>query len=162
MINDKNEKIDFLKNKLVPLLSKIPFDTHPQWGKMTLHQMIEHLIDSVRIASGRSAFQHIVTPPDKLPRMQDFLMSDRTFRENTLNPLLPKDPVPVVFPSIEEALNELQKEIDHFFAIFEANENLSTLNPIFGDLNFDMNVQYLFKHTLHHLKQFGVNFILNP
>jgi hypothetical protein len=116
------------------------------------------LIDSFRIASGRATFQLIVTPPENLPRMQNFLMSNRPFRENTLNPLLPKDPAPVIFPGVEEALHELQKEIGHFFAVFEANEDLSTRNPIFGDLNFDMNVQFLYKHSSHHLRQFGINF----
>jgi hypothetical protein len=156
-----NNKTDFLKNKLVLLLSDIPSDTQPRWGKMTLQQMVEHLIDIFRIASGRSEFQHILTPKEKLPRMQDFLMSDKPFRENTLNPMLPQDPAPVVYPGLEEALHELGKEIDHFFAVFEANDNLSTRNPIFGDLNFEMNVQLLYKHTLHHLKQFGVEYINN-
>jgi hypothetical protein len=156
-----NNKTDFLKNKLVLLLSDIPSDTQPLWGKMTLQQMVEHLIDAFRIASGRSEFQQILTPTERLPRMQDFLMSDKPFRENTLNPMLPQDPVPVVFPRIEEALHELQKEVDHFFAVFEANENLSTRNPIFGDLNFEMNVQFLYKHSLHHLRQFGVEYINN-
>ena len=153
-----NDKIDLLRNKLVPLLTDIPSDTQPKWGKMTLQQMVEHLIDTFRIASGRSEFQQILTPKEKLPKMQDFLMSDKPFRENTLNPMLPQDPAPVVFPGIEDALSELQKDIDHFFAVFEANENLSTRNPIFGDLNFEMNVHLLYKHALHHLKQFGVSY----
>lgn len=157
-----HDKIDFLQNRLVPLLSEIPSDTQPQWGKMTLQQMVEHLIDTLRIASGRSAFQHILTPTENLPRMQDFLMSDKPFKENTVNPMLPQDPAPVVYPGLEEAFQELQKEIDHFFAVFEANENLSTRNPIFGDLNFEMNVQLLYKHAMHHLKQFGINYTPNP
>ena len=156
------EKIGFLKNKLIPLLSEIPSDTQPLWGKMTLQQMIEHLILVFRIASGRVPFQNIVTPAENLPRMQEFLMSDMPFRENTMNPLLPKDPAPVVMPGIEPALHELEKEIEHFFSVFDANEDLSTRNPIFGDLNFDMNVQLLYKHSLHHLRQFGVTYNHTP
>ena len=84
-------------------------------------------------------------------------MSDKPFRENTVNPLLPKDPAPVTLPGVEQALHELEMEIEHFFSVFDANQELSTRNPIFGDLNFEMNVHLLYKHSWHHLKQFGVN-----
>lgn len=150
------DKIDFLKNRLVPLLSKIPTDKSPAWGKMTMQQMVEHLSETFRIASGKTIHQLIVTPQEHLPKMQAFLMSEKPFRENTANPLLPQDPAPVTNMSIEDALKELEEEIQHFFAVFEANENLTTRNPVFGDLNFKMNVHLLYKHVTHHLKQFGV------
>lgn len=156
------DKIDFLQNRLVPLLRTIPSDQPPHWGKMTLQQLLEHLIDVFRIASGRTIHQTIITPQEKLSKMQDFLMSDKPFRENTANPLLPQDPAPVKLASIEEAYSDLEDEISHFFGVFEANENLSTRNPLFGDLNFEMNVQLLYKHTLHHLRQFGVSYTPNP
>ena len=59
-------------------------------------------------------------------------------------------------PSIEEALRELRTEIDYFFTIFEQNRLGVTRNPFFGDLSFEQNVQLLYKHARHHLRQFGV------
>jgi hypothetical protein len=150
------DKVVFLKHRFVTLLRKIPTDTHPKWGKMTLQQMIEHFSDSVRIASGISRHQQILSSEERVQKLQDFLMSDQPFRENTANPLVPEVPAPVRNPTEKEALNELQAEMDHFFSVFEANEHLTTLNPIFGNLNYQMNVQLLYKHALHHLKQFGV------
>ena len=47
--------------------------------------------------------------------------------------------------------------MNHFFAIFEENHQMTTLHPYFGQLDFDMNVQALYKHALHHLRQFGVD-----
>jgi len=44
----------------------------------------------------------------------------------------------------------------YFFEAFENDHNLVTRNPLFGDLNFEQNVQLLHKHALHHLRQFGV------
>ena len=38
---------------------------------------------------------------------------------------------------------------------FEKNPDLVTRNPFFGDLNFEQSVQLLYKHALHHLRQFG-------
>jgi hypothetical protein len=150
------DKVDFLKRRFVPLLGEIPSDTEPQWGKMSLQQMVEHFADSVRLASGKVQLTEMVTPEEMLPKYQAFLMSDKPFRENTVNPILPEAPPPVRNKTIEEALDELQKELDTFFAVFEANHQERTRNPIYGDLDFTQNVQLLYKHALHHLRQFGV------
>jgi hypothetical protein len=55
-----------------------------------------------------------------------------------------------------EALNDLQAALDSFFEAFQGKDNHTTQNPIFGSLNFEMNVQLLYKHAVHHLRQFGV------
>lgn len=148
------EKIEFLKYRFVAQLKRIPSDTPPLWGKMTLQQMIEHFADSVRIASGKMAVPDIITPSENLQKVRDFLMSEKPFRENTVNPTLPEDPLPVRNPHIEDAISELQTELQFFFNVFEKNHLQITRNPIFGDLNFEENVQLLYKHALHHLKQF--------
>ena len=149
------EKIDFLKHKFVSELKQIPSDTPPNWGKMSLQQMIEHFSDAVRIASGKTAYADIITPPEHLDKMRAFMMSEKPFKENTVNPLMPEMPAPVKNSSIEEAISELQKEIKFFFDVFEKNNLQTTRNPFFGDLNYEENVQLLHKHALHHLRQFG-------
>jgi hypothetical protein len=149
-------KTTFFQHKFIPLLQQIPSGTPPSWGKMTLQQMIEHFSDSVRIASGRSKHQQVLTPEENLPKMQEFLMSEKPFRENTMNPLMPEVPAPVRNASEEDALAELKEELDYFFEVFEANEHKLTINPLFGSLNYQMNVQLLYKHAQHHLRQFGV------
>ena len=149
------EKRSFLEEKLVPAITAIPSDRPPLWGKMTLQQMTEHFSESVRIASGRKQYQEILTPEEQLIKMRNFLVSEKPFRENTENPLVPKIPAPVKNPSIAKALQELDEEIRYFFQYFKKHPNNTTRNPFFGDLNFDQNVQLLYKHALHHLKQFG-------
>lgn len=151
-----SHKAQFLKESFVPLLQTIPATTEPRWGKMNLQQMIEHLSDAVRIASGRQPTPRLLTPEEHLPKMRAFLFSEKPFRENTRNPMMPETPAPVRFKSIEAATNELQAQLDHFFAVFEANPSLSTLNPLFGVLDFEGNVQLLYKHAVHHLRQFGM------
>src|SRR6476620_3996452 len=114
----ENGKEVFLQSQFVSVLKQIPSDTLPAWGKMTLQQMIEHFSDSVRMASGKTEYTEIITPAGNVPKMQEFLASDKPFKENTLNPLMPEVPVPVRNKSIELALTELQAEIDFFFQIF--------------------------------------------
>ncbi len=149
-------KIEFLQNRLVKTFSGIPSGQPPLWGKMSLQQMIEHFSESVKIASGRFYFSEVITPEAHLVPMRKFLEGDKPFRENTVNPLMPVVPAPVKNLSVEKALDELRSEIDYFFEYFDAHPVKTTRNPIFGDLNFEQNVHLLYKHALHHLRQFGV------
>lgn len=65
-------------------------------------------------------------------------------------------PAPLRYKTIQGAIGALHQEVIYFFEAFEKNPNLVTRNPFFGDLNFEENVQLLYKHALHHLRQFGV------
>lgn len=84
-------------------------------------------------------------------------MSDKPFRENTPNPLIGEVPPPVRHPDVPAAIAELRKEIEHFIATFKDIPGRTTRNPFFGDLDLEKNAQLLYKHALHHLKQFGVD-----
>ncbi len=151
------EKENFLRTKLVPLLQKLDPATPPSWGKMSLQGMIEHFSrDAVRNASGRLVIDRMVTPPEQLEKMRDFLVSDRPFKENTFNPLMTTEPAPLAFRTVQAAIGDLKEELIYFFDAFEKNPQLITQNPFFGKLDFEHNVQLLYKHALHHLRQFGV------
>ena len=151
------EKENFLRTKLIGYLQRLHPSTPPRWGKMNVQQMIEHYAGTaVRNASGRLKVEQMVTPPANLQRMREFLMSDKPFKENTINPLLGEDPEPLQYKTVQAAIGALQQELIYFFEAFEKEHNLVTRNPFFGELNFEENVQLLHKHALHHLKQFGV------
>lgn len=150
-------KENFLRTKLIRHLQQLDPATPPRWGKMSVQQMIEHFAgDAVRNASGRLRIDTFVTPSENLQRMRDFMMSDKPFKENTKNPLLGEEPAPLRYKTVQGAIGALQQELILFFEAFENNPGLITRNPFFGDLNFEENVQLLYKHALHHLRQFGV------
>lgn len=148
-------KAEFLQFEVPRLMSSIAPETVPAWGKMDAQQMIEHMSDSVRIANGRD-LKDCVTPVEHLPRMQDFMMSDKPFKENTRNIQLSETPEPHRFEHIEDAIGELQQELNEFVDVFGEDKMKTITNPFFGDLNFDQWVQLLHKHFLHHLRQFGI------
>lgn len=152
----QNSKAEFLKMQFVALLKQISSDTLPHWGKMTLQQMVEHFTDYVRIASGKTSVKEVVTAPEHLDRLRDFMMSEKPFKENTPNSLMPEVPPPVRNKSIARAFDELETELAYFFAVFQDKHQGVTRNPFFGDLNYEQNVALLYKHAVHHLKQFGV------
>jgi len=150
------EKENFLRTRLVRYMQQLDPATPPRWGKMNVQQMIEHYAgDAVRNANGRLKIEKIITSPEKLPAMREFLMSDRPFKENTKNLLLGEDPQPLRFNTVQAAIGALQQELIFFFEAFAKDPQLITRNPFFGDLNFEQNVQLLYKHALHHLRQFG-------
>ncbi len=147
-------KADFLKKQYTKILSELDADAPRKWGKMNVQQMTEHMTDYVRIANGRASLP-VVTPEDKLPRLQGFLASEKPFPENTPNSLMADEPLPARLATKDEAINELQGELDHFFAVHEQETARKTPNPFFGTLDFDQQVQLLYKHSTHHLRQFG-------
>ena len=151
------EKENFLRTRLVPCLQQLDPATPPRWGKMSVQQMIEHYAgDAVRNASGRLKIETILTPPERLEAMREFLMSERPFKENTRNPLMSEEPALLHFKTTQAAIGALQQELIYFFEAYEQQPALIIRNPFFGDLNFEENVQLLYKHALHHLRQFGI------
>ena len=149
-------KASFLRNEYTGILSTIKQDAPRKWGKMSVQQMVEHMCDYVRIANGRTTIA-TVTPEDVIPKMQDFLKSEKPFRENTPNSLMSDTPDPVRLETLQDAIGELSAELAHFFAVHEANPETKFPNPFFGMLDFDMQVQLLHKHATHHLRQFGID-----
>ena len=151
------ENENFLRTKLISYLQRLDPATPARWGKMNVQQMIEHYGgDAVRNASGRLKINTIMTPPEHLDRMREFMMNDKPFKENTKNPLMGEEPAPLRYKTIQAAIGGLQQELIYFFEAFEKNPQLITRNPFFGDLNFEQSLQLLYKHAVHHLKQFGV------
>jgi hypothetical protein len=65
-------------------------------------------------------------------------------------------PAPTKKPTMQGAIEKLQRELNYFFEVFEKDPNLTTENPFFGKLDFAGNVQFLHKHAIHHLRQFGL------
>ena len=149
------EKENFIRTKFIALLQKLKNDEPARWGKMNVQQMIEHFIDVMMVASGKIKLP-IVTPSDKLPRLREFMFSEKPFKENTKSPVLGEEPVPLKKHTKEGAIGKLQEELIHFFETFEKDQGLKTTHPVFGELDFDANIQILYKHALHHLKQFGI------
>jgi hypothetical protein len=148
-------KLQFLQQEFIAHLAKIQPDTKPQFGKMNLHQMIEHMTDAFLQAAGE-----VMHPPihdeETTQKMYNFMMSDKPFRDNTPNPYMPDEPPSPVTASIQEAIDRLQKAIQKFVSVFHENPELRIQNPFFGNLNVQEWTHLLHKHALHHLRQFNV------
>jgi len=149
------EKFNFISTEFILLLNALPAETVGKWGKMNGQQMVEHLAGFFKVSTGKIKFP-LVTPVEHLPRYKEFLNSDKEFRENTKAPVLPEEPLPVRFATMNESINELDRDIKEFVNLFSNNEELKTTHPVFGELNFDEWVLLHYKHVTHHLRQFGL------
>lgn len=149
------EKKSFLKNELIVLVGKLKGDEKGKWGKMNAQQMVEHVAGFFKVSTDKIHFP-LTTPAEHLPKYKEFLLSDKEFRENTKAPVLPEEPLPLQYATMPEAINDLTKSVDDFFAFFKNDPFKTTLHPAFGELNFNEWVQLHHKHVTHHLKQFGL------
>ncbi len=151
-----SKKSRFLKQEYIQLLTKLSPDTQALWGKMNVHQMVEHMAAYVAMAYGNPP-QNLVTPAERLEKMQDFLKSEKDFKPNTPNSLMPETPAPVKTDSYRSALVWLQEELNNFFNAFDSEKKKYVMNPFFGELDYGLSIQLLYKHAWHHLRQFGID-----
>ncbi|MDB5200017.1 MAG: hypothetical protein JWO92_1980 [Chitinophagaceae bacterium] len=123
-----DEKKAFLKNELVLLLSKLKGDEKGKWGKMNAQQMLEHVSGFFKVSTGKIHFP-LTTPLEHLPKYKEFLMSEKEFRENTKAPVLPEEPLPLQYATMQEAKDDLTKSVEDFFEFFKDNTSKTTLHP---------------------------------
>lgn len=145
----------FLKENFIPLLEKLNSSDTGKWGVMNAQQMVEHFADAIKNANGKLILP-LLNEGEKLEKYRAFLMSEEPFKENTKNSLLPPEGIALRMPDMQSAIHKLRKELNYFFEVFAKHPGLKTGNAFFGELDYDMNVQLLHKHAMHHLKQFGL------
>ena len=132
-------------------INRLTPDSKPRWGKFTAAQMVAHLNDAMRMASGELAVQ-----PKTLPI--------RYFPLKHL--ILYVFPFPKGAPTAPELLArcaaaDLKAEQVQFADIAARTAAKSASDrwpdhPAFGPLSHTAWGKLINKHTEHHLKQFGV------
>ncbi len=150
------QKEAFLKNELIPLLKSLQPGQKGRWGKMDAQQMVEHLRDVCKVANGKIILPLVNTDPARLERDRAFIMTELPFRENTRVPVMPEEPRAHKYTSIDEAITKLQPELEDVFTVYAGDPAKTTHNPMFGELNYEQQVNLLYKHATHHLRQFGL------
>ena len=149
-------QVAFLRNDVLPLLQSLDADRKARWGKMDARQMVEHLADICKVANGRIVLPLLNTDPEKLASARAFLLDETPFRANTRVPVMPEEPRPHKYASLQEAIAKTMEELEAVFTAYAAKPGLLLMHPIFGELDYTLQVRYLDKHIRHHLRQFGL------
>lgn len=142
-----------LETILVNLENLTP-ETEALWGSMSAQRMVEHLSDSLKMAVGQTVFP-LEVPEDRIPRMKEFLLSDKVMAKNSEVPFAKKDQE-LRCADLELAIDELAENWVEFEEYFSEDEQRRTLHPYYGNLNFDEWNRLHAKHFTHHLQQFGL------
>ncbi len=137
---------------ILPILEKLTQDKKPLWGKMSAQRMVEHLTDTLKIATGEGP-QELVIEEDKITRMLAFLDSDKEMAQNITVPFADENEV-LRHEEIELAIDEFIETFLYFEEIYEINSELTEIHPFYGPLNFEQWQKLNAKHLTHHFKQF--------
>lgn len=146
-----NSEIDDLINKI----DRLKENTTPVWGTMTAQKMVEHLINTFRVSSGKLEIQ-CFTEERKLPTLKRFLMSERPLPREFKSPANELVPQGYQFQTIEIAKSNLLNEVEDYYKYFEQNPDSIIMNPTFGELNKEEWGRFHIKHLTHHLTQFAL------
>lgn len=149
------DKLNFIIKDVPELLIALEITQQPKWGKMNALQMADHLTESVQIANGKIPKKILLTA-EQVEKARAFMLSEKPFRENTVNIEMPEIPLPASSNTMEEATEKYRAEINNFVHVFSAAPDKTITNPFFGDLNFEQWTHLLHKHITHHLKQFSL------
>lgn len=149
------DKLHFLKTEFSKAVSNLNPEAKGQWGVLNGIQMVEHMTDSVKEATGKLKLT-VLTPADRVERMKEFAMSDKDFKPNTPNSKMSATPPPARNKTMQDAIKEFENEVADFINYFENNKGSTLPNSFFGDLNFEEWTQLLWKHAVHHCKQFNL------
>lgn len=136
-------------------LKKLSVDSEPLWGKMNAQAMVEHLIETLKLAQGKLETS-LEIPEEKVQKAQGFILSEHPMPKNFKASFAPEKPV-LNYLSMNEAIEGFEQEWISYNAFFDGNENRETLHPNFGMLNKALWDKLNEKHIQHHLSQFGLN-----
>ncbi len=150
-----NSKETFFTQEYIPQLKKLKGGEKGNFGVLSAQGMIEHMTDSIGIAWCRIK-EPMQTAEIHLEKVRSFALSDKEFRPGVKNSLMTEAAAALRNATIEEAVKELENEINSFLNYYKTDPNAIVMNPFFGDFNYEQWLHLLHKHAVHHLKQFNL------
>ncbi|PTM04458.1 MAG: hypothetical protein DA405_07180 [Bacteroidetes bacterium] len=123
-----------------------------EWGEMTAIQMLEHLRKGFELSLSKEKYI-VKTPAEHLPKMKDFIQSDKALRPGAAKPYS-YDTLADLELDFNEMKVELMRGMMKMLTHFENFPDHSSIHPSFGELNVQEWLRLHSKHLQHHLRQF--------
>eukprot|EP01136_Pigoraptor_vietnamica_P013226 Opistho-1_new@4145 len=98
----------------ITTLNKLSADTTPLWGGMTPQHMVEHLTMTIQASSGKMNIEQRSTPEEAAVAKQALIYTDMQIKQGVKSPLMGEGLPPYVNASLQDAIGELQTELQHF------------------------------------------------
>lgn len=136
-------------NGLIERINLLQAGDTAQWGKMNAWQMLKHCTMSEEMYQGKKSY----------PR----LFIGRLLGRMALNGILKnEDPMKKNQPTHPElkitGTGDFEKERSKWIGLLKGYASFSNpgfIHPFFGKMTRDEIGKYVYKHTDHHLRQFG-------
>jgi oxepin-CoA hydrolase/3-oxo-5,6-dehydrosuberyl-CoA semialdehyde dehydrogenase len=153
-VNDAALREAFLRGEVTLAVEQLDQASAPRWGRMHPQEMIEHLIWAFELSTGQAPTECSV-PEAERPRMKAFLYDNRPTPREFMNPALAAGLPALRYGSLSESTRALARELGRFIDGPRSDGRLFD-HPIFGPIGYDEWHRTHFKHTYHHLLQFGL------
>lgn len=135
--------------ELIARISKLNQNSQPQWGKMTVYQMIKHCAMWEDMLLQKTIYK------------QSFL--GRIVGKFALKDMLKDEPAKRNLPTVpsfkingEGDVEAAKKEWLRLLDEHTGREPAGFMHPFFGQLTADQAGRMAYKHIDHHLRQFNV------
>ncbi len=156
LVQKKSPFVEINRKYIEEKFNGLTESTKPEWGIMTAQHLIEHFEKFMQMALGEIQVP-MITPEDRLEKVQDSLWNYRPMPKSYDHPLLKKGEVEdLVHENLAAAKESYWKYFDKIEAFYKENPEGTLPNAVFGDL--DRYHWYLLnrKHYNHHFEQFGL------
>ncbi len=136
-------------NELIARINSLQADDTARWGKMNAWQMLKHCTMSEEMYQGKKSYKR--------------LFIGRLFGRMALNGILRnEDPMKKNQPTHPElkitGSGNFETERSKWIELLKGYASFSNpgfVHPFFGKMTRDEIGKYVYKHTDHHLRQFG-------
>ena len=147
---------EHLSGTLFELLDRLQPDTMPIWGKMNAQQMVEHLALPFGLALGFVDVPVAGTPEQVEKRRWHPFVNRTPIPRDLRVPFVSESPAPIAYADIPAAVAALREIVDAFFAAYAEDPQKTAAHPLLGHLDRARWEDFLWTHSSHHLRQFGL------
>ena len=154
-INDLKIRQTFLTEILPDCINNLDETMQPQWGKLTVQHMVEHLIWTFELSTGKFDIPFDM-PPQQVRAARMFLRNNRAMPRDFKNPMLSDEPFSLLYADLDHAKTGFFESLTLFFNHFQTQPDVIHTHPVFGPVGKDDWQRIHFKHCYHHLLQFGL------
>lgn len=140
------------KDSLIHRIEQLTPEMQAKWGKMNVNQMLAHCSSTMEVVRDQKHIKRVF-----IGYLLGGLMKKQFFNEKPYGKNGPTHPY-FIHNDTAEFEQEKQTLINHLQAFQEGGAAKCTKQPhaFFGKLNEEQWAMGMYKHTDHHLQQFGV------
>lgn len=150
-----NQKIMDTK-KTQEAIKILSADQPPIFGKMTPQHMLEHLIITLKISSGRINLPKFEPTEISKKQKKALLKTKMLFPKDILAPGSNGELIPLKLTNLEDAKQAFIIALEQFGQYHILNPTVKPVHPRFGPLTHQEWCIFHEKHIAHHFSQFAL------